>query len=140
MLELKFSELYLEDLKEDIILNMYPIYDFLGKDLEKAFWFGFVFLEVLEKLQGMQPFLYSKPLRHIVEDILPYKEQFMFWENKYWKGVEDEKVSIFDIYSYILNNLFYENELDSIKIAIRFGELAYKQYENEKERKETHSS
>ena len=135
MIKLKISEIYLEDLKEDIILNIFPMYDFLGKDIEKAFWFGYVFLEVIDKLQGIQPYLYSKPLRHITEEILPYQNQLNFWNDKYWKVTDKKDTEIFDLYSYILNNMFYNNDLDCIKIAVRFGELIHKKLNNEKEKK-----
>jgi hypothetical protein len=46
MINLVLSDIYLADLREDILLNKYKIYDFLGNDIEKAFWFGFVILDV----------------------------------------------------------------------------------------------
>lgn len=129
MINLVLSDIYLADLREDILLNKYKIYDFLGNDIEKAFWFGFVILDVWDSLQGDQPFLYSKPLRHLSEEVESYQTQITFWCNKYTQ----ESDNPFDFYAFILNNLFYDDVLDIIKISIRFGQLIkQKLKENEK--------
>ena len=138
MINLKFNEIYLLDLREDILLNVVPMYDFLSYDIEKAFWFGYLIHDTFKELKELQPFLYSKPLRHIAEEISSYEKQIEFWDAKRgeFNPEEDPLQEVLSLYEYILNNLFYDNKDDIIKIAIKFGQNlknVIKEKENEKE-------
>ena len=138
MINLKFNEIYLLDLREDILLNVVPMYDFLSYDIEKAFWFGYLIHDTFKELKELQPFLYSKPLRHIAEEISSYEKQIEFWDAKRgeFNLEEDPLQEVLSLYEYILNNLFYDNKDDIIKIAIKFGQNlknVIKEKENEKE-------
>ena len=145
MINLKFNEIYLLDLREDILLNVVPMYDFLSYDIEKAFWFGYLIHDVFKELKELQPFLYSKPLRHISEEIQSYEKQIEFWDTKHgeFNLDEDPLQEVLSLYEYILNNLFYDNKDDIIKIAVKFGQNLknlIKEKENEKEKTTKESS
>ncbi len=104
------------DLKDDIFMNYDKhLYEFLGKNVLNAFYFGLIIKKIFDKLEPEQQYLYSKELRHLVRDIERYNPQIQYWTKKY--ANKDLFKTIEDIY----NNIIWfpdTEDIDKVKVAL----------------------
>lgn len=128
MVNLEVTEIFVQDLEDDFVMNdELDLYEFIGSDPVKAFYLGMNIKDWFQKLEKEQKYLYSKQIRHNKEDLEKYQDQVQFWLNRQ-KGNEEE-VNICEMTEYVLNNMFWDEdteELDKIKMAFFFGQLAQK--------------
>lgn len=119
MIDLKVDNKYLGDLHDDIFCNYTEhLYKFLNNDPVKAFYFGSLIKKWFKDLDQDRQMLYSKELRHCDDDLEKYKEQILFWSNKY---SDSEEIDLVDFSEYLLNNMFWDKESDIINMALFLG-------------------
>lgn len=120
MISLEVDNLYIPDLHDDFIMNdKLKLFEFINKDPVKAFYLGMYVVKWWSKLDKDQMYLYSKELRHNGPDyISDYQEQITFWSKKY-EG--EENIDMINLAEYLLNNIFYKEEFDQIRLALHLG-------------------
>lgn len=119
MIDLKVDNKYLGDLHDDVFCNYTEhLYKFLNNDPVKAFYFGSLIKKWFKDLDQDRQMLYSKELRHCDDDLEKYKEQTLFWSNKY---SDSEEIDLVDFSEYLLNNMFWDKESDIINMALFLG-------------------
>lgn len=119
MIDLKVDNKYLGDLHDDVFCNYTEhLYKFLNNDPVKAFYFGSLIKKWFKDLDQDRQMLYSKELRHCDDDLEKYKEQILFWSNKY---SDSEEIDLVDFSEYLLNNMFWDKESDIINMALFLG-------------------
>lgn len=110
------------------------LYEFIGSDPVKAFYLGVNIKDWFQKLEKEQKYLYSKQVRHNKEDLEKYQNQVQFWLDK--QHDNEEEVNVCEMAEYVLNNMFWEEkteELDRVKMAFFFGQLAQQANEESKD-------
>ncbi len=124
---IKMDEIYLADLQDDFEeigrgqVN-FTLDEFLQNDINRAFAFGYACNDWKEK--GMWfPVSIRKEIRHLADNTENYNAQLNWLNSKC-----DSKIKSEDYVEYILDNLFYENKKDKIKIAILLGNTLKRKY------------
>ena len=75
---------YIQDLLDDVLDNKFEhLYEFIGKDVVRAFYFGFYFEEWKGLMEPPQVRLYSREMRHLTDKLENYSNQINFWNGKY---------------------------------------------------------
>jgi hypothetical protein len=127
MISLTNSLVYIMDLRDDFIMNdSKKLYEFIAKDVVKAFYLGMYIKLWFPILDRKQQYLHSKTLRHNTDDLDEYLDQIKFWTHEYSKNKEDE-IDAIDLSEYILNNIIWRKdteEEDMVKIALFLGVTA----------------
>lgn len=120
MISLEIDNLFVPDLHDDFIMNeKLKLFEFIEEDVKKAFYLGMYITKWWDSLDKNQQYLHSKELRHNGPDyISKYQEQIKFWSEKY-KGEED--IDMIDLAQYLLNNIFYNDEFDKVRLALHLG-------------------
>lgn len=130
MVNLEFDELFILDLRDDVYGNYtLKLYEFLGKDVKRAFYFGSFVKIWFPKLDQERQLLYSKQLRHSHEGLEKYSEQIKFWTDRF---SDEEEVDGIQLSEYILNNMFWDEKTedkDKIKLALFLGSKTNIQYD-----------
>ena len=115
---IKFDDIFLADLKDDFELagkgeTEFSIYDFINHDLSRAFGVGFA----IPDWKLWIPIKVRKELRHASDNLKQYDSQMKWLNSKYNKEPFDVK----DYITFILNNVFCDDEHDLINIALCLG-------------------
>lgn len=119
-LDVKYS--YVEDLFDDVCdNNELHLYDFLGGNIVKAFYFALYFPEWIPQLQDFQIRLYSREMRHIEEKISHLSSQIDYWNSVYRSKYDNQEVSIIHYPSYMLDNIIVENDFELLNLSLLLG-------------------
>lgn len=120
MISLEVNQLYVPDLHDDFIMNEnLKLFQFIDKDPIKAFYLGMYVTKWWDKLDKDQMYLHSKELRHNGPDyIAKYQDQIEYWSKKY-DGEED--IDMIKLAEFLLNNIFYQEEDDQVRLALHLG-------------------
>lgn len=115
---IKFNDIIMADTKDDFELagkhgKEFSIYDFIGHDLSRAVVVGYC----IKDWDLWIPVTVRKELRHSRDSLAKYTKQ-LEWLNT--KLTKDEK-SIECYANFIMDNIFCDNEIDKINIAINLG-------------------
>lgn len=123
MIDLKIDPRLIDDLHDDFVINTeLTLYEFLGKDPVKAFYLGLNFSKWFETLDKEQKYLYSKQIRHNIDDLEKYQTQIKYWSDQFSNKKDD--VPMVELSEYIINNMFWDSkteDLDRVKLALFFG-------------------
>lgn len=136
MINLNVDENYVFDLKDDFVMNYdWDLYEFIENDPVKAYYLGFHIKDWFEELEKEQQYLYSKQIRHNKEGLENYQKQTKFWIDRY---PEEGDVEVIDLYQFLLNNMFYDDDEDIVKLAFFYGQLTYDQYAKQEGSEDIH--
>ena len=126
-ISLKVDSNYCPDLHDDFVMNYdYDLYEFTEDDPVRAFYLGVHIQEWFPELEKEQKYLYSKQLRHIKDNL--DTEQIEYWIHKF---SDSEEIELAEMSEYVINNMFYTEEIDRINLALFFGDLVARQKKDE---------
>lgn len=133
---LAVDEYLVPDLEDDFMMNeTLDLYEFIGKDLVKAFYLGLYMSDWFKGLSKSQRYLYSKQARHNKEGVQKYSEQIEYWTNKF-PGEENEEIRMVKLAEFVLSNMFWDEDqedIDRVKVAFFFGNAISQAVEREDE-------
>lgn len=118
-IKLDVSADYVLDLHDDFMMNTsLDLYQFIDYDPVRAFHLGVNIGKWFENISQEKQYLYSKQLRHNKDSLEKYVNQYKFWVNK----LPEEEIDYIELCEYLLNNMFWKDELDQIKVAFSLGQ------------------
>lgn len=124
-MNINFSEVLCEDLKDDFEYlgkdqHDFTIKDLIQEDINKAFVFGCC-LKGWKNQEMWIPVSIRKYVRHLYETVDKYKAQLDWISSKYSLSKTVTLNDYIKYSEYVLDNLFFDNEEDKLKMALILG-------------------
>lgn len=132
MYMIEYNELIRDDLCDDLEYlgkdrNDFTLEHLIGKSINKAFALGYHYDEW--KTRYWIPVSIRKKMRHLHEDINKYLPQIRWLNDRLGIG-EGKEVNTVDYANYILDNVFLDNEEDSLLLTIGIARVVKNQMNN----------